>query len=210
MIREDLQRFKNIVEGRTIFIVGGGSSITDDMLKDLNKPNLKVFCVNTAVKYITNPIGLLWCDDSWVSPQKSLIDSYKFAKFAIRPHAANHPNGISNSIILNKTGEAGYDPDINNVKGNNSGGFAIHLLVNCKARQIVLVGFDMYSIGSKAHFHNEYTYPVRPSVYSDLFVPSITTMKQEMDKAQVKTEIFNINPLSALKCFEQRSLKEFI
>lgn len=212
-MREDLQRLKTVIEGRTVFILGGGASVTPEILARLNKPNTKVFCLNSSVKFINNPVGVLWCDDSWAATNKDRLDSYTFPKFAVRSNGANYIQKDirtqSNGTVICKTGEMGYDYNIDNVKGNNSGCYAINLLVNCKVKNIVLVGFDMYAIGNKAHFHDDYTYAIRPSVYSDLFVPAMEQLDKELRKNSIPIKIFNTNFSSGIKCFEFKELWDF-
>lgn len=212
-MREDLQQLKNVAEGRTVFILGGGASVTPEMIERLNQPKTKVFCLNSSVKFITNPIAVLWCDDSWAATNKDLLDAYKFPKFAVRSNGANYiPKDIrtqSNATVIAKTGQIGFDHNIDNVKGNNSGCYAINLLVNCKVKEIVLVGFDMYSTGNKAHFHTDYTYSIRPSVYSDMFIPAMEQLNKELSATGIGTKIYNTNFASGLKCFEFRELWEF-
>lgn len=212
-MREDLQRLKDSAEGRTVFILGGGASVTPEMIERLNQPKTKVFCLNSSVKFITNPIAVLWCDDSWAAINKDLLDSYKFPKFAVRSNGMNYIakdiRTQSNATVITKTGEMGYDYKIDHVKGNNSGCHAINLLVNCKAKNIVLVGFDMYSTGNKAHFHTDYTYAIRPSVYGDLFVPAMEKLNKELRDTGTFTKIYNTNFASGLKCFEFRELWDF-
>lgn len=214
MIRQDIQRLKSSVEGRTIFIVGGGASITPEIMEKLNASNTKKFCINSSVKHIVDPIAVLWCDESWASTNKSLLDTYSFPKFYVKSNGNTHIQrdirGLSNATILNKSGETGFDSDIDNVRGNNSGGYAINLLVNCKAKNIVLVGFDMTTTGNKAHFHNDYTYAIRPSVYSDLFIPSINSLQDVLLKHSMGVNVYNVNKFSKLRCFEFRDLEEFL
>lgn len=214
-MREDLQRLKNSVEGRTIFILGGGPSVTPEILDALNTKTTKVFCLNSSVKYINSPLGLLWADDSWAAQNFDHVNKLSCPKFYAKINGTAYINqniyGICRSTILNKTGDFGLDPDINNVRGNNSGAYAINLLVNCKAASIGLVGFDM-NVTAKhvAHFHKDYTYAVRPSIYVDLFIPAINSIREAMDAAGARTKVYNCNKFSALKCFEHKELEKML
>jgi hypothetical protein len=214
MIREDLQRIKTVAEGRTVFIVGGGVSATPEVFAKLNNSDAKIFCINSSVKYIERPIGVLWCDESWAAINKDTLDKYTFPKFYVKNGGSAYiKTGLraqSNATVLNKTGESGLDCNLDNVRGNNSGGYAINLLINCKVRTIVLVGFDMQTVGNKAHFHSEYTYAVRPSVYKDLFIPSIESLNTELNKHKLGISIYNTNKFSKLRCFEFRELEDFL
>lgn len=213
-MREDLQRLIKAVEGRTVFILGGGASVTPRTLELLNKPNLNVFCLNSAVKFIERPTAVMWCDNSWASNNLTILDKLTCPKFYTKSHASNYittnKRSIANSTVLNKTGEYGFDDNINHVKGNNSGAHCINLLTNCKVRTIALIGFDMSAPNNIAHFHNDYTYAIRPSVYSELFIPSIESMNEKIKQHHPKIAIYNCNENSALKCFPYKDISELI
>lgn len=214
MLRDDLQRLKCSVEGRTVFILGGGPSVTPDILSIINENRIKTFALNSSVKFINNPIGLLWCDDSWANNNEKTVRELDCPKFYVKMHARtyikNNIKGFCGSTVLNKTGDYGFDKDINNVRGNNSGANAINLLVNCGARVIGLLGFDMNTERGKAHFHNDYTYAIIPSVYSDLFIPSIVSMNDYIKSTGCSVRIYNCNENSALRCFEYKNFKDML
>lgn len=214
-MREDLQRLKNSVEGRTVFILGGGPSVTPDILEALNTKTTKVFCLNSSAKSIAAPLGVMWCDESWAGQHFDYVSKLTCPKFYVKHNGQTHIRkgmyGLGRSTILNKSGDFGLDPDINNVRGNNSGANAINLLINCKASKIGLIGFDMnVTKNNVAHFHRDYTYAIRPSVYKDLFIPSIESMKESMDAAGTITKVYNCNKFSALKCFEYKELEKML
>lgn len=213
MIRENLQYFIKNVEGRTVFIVGGGPSITKETIDYLNQSNKPVFCLNSAVSFIDNPVGVMWCDDSWATNRLDYLTKLECSKFYVKQHGATHIaksiNGVANSIILNKSGDFGFDPDINSVRGNNSGAYSINFLVNCKVKTIALIGFDMNVLrNGVAHFHKEYTYSIRPAVYSELFVPSIESMATIIENSGYNTKIINCNKSSKLRCFDFADMKD--
>lgn len=158
---------------------------------------------------------MLWCDDSWASKNYSHLNKPKCLNFQVsrnaQPYIEKHIHGICKSTVLHKTGDFGMDSNINHVRGNNSGANAINLLINCKVAKIGLIGFDMHlSPTNAAHFHKDYTCAIRPSVYKDLFIPSINSMKIAMDSAGVLTKVYNCNRYSSLKCFDYMSLDDLI
>lgn len=210
-MRRQLQHLKNNVEGRTIFILGGGTSVTPSILQFLNEKR-NVFCLNSSSKFIDDPIGILWCDNSWISNNLEYVKTLECPKIYVMQNGDNHIrsnlSGIGNSIVIGKQRNKSFSSDINYVCGNNSGAYAINLLSNCKAKTIGLIGFDMYAESNKAHFHSEYTYSIRPSIYSSAFVPAITAMANEITNSGMKINIYNCNPRSALKCFEYKDYKD--
>lgn len=211
MLRPALQTFKNIVEGRTVFLIGGGYSI--EKYKQLPMiSDKKIFCINSSLKYVESPIGVLWMDDSWASKNLDLLKTKNCSKFYVRNNTEHvikqNKTGLAGCLYLNKTGEYGYDSDVNNVRGNNSGGAAINFLVNMKCKKIILLGFDMGLIENKAHFHREYDYTIRDNVYEKQFIPSINSLAEKIKNCN--TEIINCTPNSKLNCFKKDYLENYI
>lgn len=214
MVREDLQRLIEVVSGRTVFILGGGTSITPETLQLLNDNSALVLGLNSSAKYINKVCGVLWCDSPWGATNMKYLDSVSAPKFFVSNTGSNYIKTdirtTSRSTVLNKTGDFGFDVNIDNVRGNNSGAYSINLLVNCKAAKIGLIGYDMHTVKGKAHFHNEYTYSIRPSVYPELFIPSIESMAKALKDSGNRTKIYNCNQFSSLKCFEFKKIEEML
>lgn len=205
-VRKDLQRLITNLSGRTVFILGGGSSVTPEMLNYLNRSENKVVALNSAFKFITSPAAILWCDSGWGATNHDALSAHTCPKFAVT-NCSNYSitkdvQTTAGATPLNYTGEFGFDSNIDNVRGNNSGANAINLLVNCKVSTIILVGFDMYATNTTAHFHSEYTYTIRPAVYGGKFIPCINSMADVIRDSGVNVKIYNSNSASALKCFE--------
>ena len=211
-MREELQEFKDSVVDRTVFILGGGSSVTQEILQFLNNSDKLVFCLNSSAKYIERPIGILWCDDSWASSNLEFLNSKDCIKFYVRSSASNYIKNnikaIGKSNVIEKKDEIGFSFKIDEVSGNNSGSYAINFLINCGVRRIALVGFDMHVNNGKAHFHNDYTYSIRPQVYTSLFIPSIEHIHETIKKYNLNVEIFNCNRESSLKCFDYKDIRD--
>lgn len=214
MLRHDLQRLTNVVSGRTVFILGGGTSITDSTIQMLNDSKCLVFGLNSSAKALKSPIGILWTDNSWGANNKDYLDSMACPKFFVTSTGRNYiPKDIrtqSNATVLLKSGETGFDSSVDCVRGNNSGAYAINLLVNCGVSCIGLLGYDMHTDKGRAHFHNDYTYTIRPEVYKNNFIPCIESMWGEMQSCGYRVKIFNCNKFSSLKCFEFKALEELI
>lgn len=212
-MRNELQEFKDSVEDRTVFILGGGCSVTAEDIKFLNQDKL-VFCLNSSAKDISNPVGILWCDDSWASSNLDFLNTKKCRKFYVRSSAShyikNNIKAIAGSNVIEKKDDYGFSFDINSVCGNNSGAYAINLLTNCGVKNIGLIGFDMGVVNNRAHYHNDYTYAIRPDVYSKLFIPSIEAMNASIEKYKVNVNIFNCNPTSNLRCFNFKEKEDII
>ena len=212
-----LQEFRDSVAGRRVFIVCGGPSVTDNTLKLLNSTKHKVICINSACEFIDNPYAVMWCDDSWANLNYNWLQSYNGWKFAVKnEHIAKSyfqradVLGFAKSLVLGKSGDSGYDNRLEYVRGNNTGTNAINFLVNCNVSSIGIVGMDMNTEGGKAHFHKKYTFPIKRGIYTNLFLPSVTSLGEDLKKYNNEIKIFNCSQHSKVTCFDYKPLKELI
>jgi hypothetical protein len=211
-MRPIIQELYQKMSGTDVFIIGGGNSLDKfdfDKLKGKN-----VIALNSAYKYVDESAVVYWTDASWGAnnEDKGLAAHPSKFKFTCRPRADQaiklDKRGAANAYLLNKTGDQGYDPNINNVRGNNSGGNAINFAINLNAQRILLLGFDMGFTAGKSHFHNHHDAPVSNMTYPEVFIPSIESLAKEIKHLPVK--IINCFRESKLKCFEFGDVKDFL
>lgn len=207
IIQELIKRFT----GTNVFIVGGGFSLKNFDFEQLTGKN--VIALNSAYKYVDESAVLYWADVSWGEKEDTqLLNHPSKYKFSSRLNADSLINsnktGVGGCHWLKKTGDYGYDPNVNHVRGNNSGANAINFAVNLGAYRIILLGFDMGYIGSKSHFHEHYQISPASNVYTELFIPSIESMAREINHLPVK--IINCSANSQLKCFEFGNYKDYL
>lgn len=205
-MRKNIQEFYSKIEGRTVYVIGGGPTVKKQNLQLLSGKH--VICLNNAYSIYPDALALYWADESWVERHLDSVNAHT-AKF--RFHSKFHISnkylenesrlGIGKSILLKRTGDKGIDNNIDNVRGNNSGAHILNLLHNCKVKKIVLLGYDMKLIDSKTHWHDGHGLPIRPQVYADMFIPSIASMAPILKNAGI--QVINASPNSDLKCFEK-------
>lgn len=211
-----IQDFKSHIAGSTVFIVGGGPSINDNTIKELNKTSHKIICINSACKFVNNPFAVMWCDDSWGIKNSNYLNNFNSWKFLVKNayisknYYSRNITGQSNSLILSKTGDYDFDTELNCVRGNNTGTNALNFVANCGASKICLVGFDMGTDGNKTHFHKEYTFAIKRDIYPDVFLPSINSVGTAIQKHLPHIKIYNCSRFSKLELFEYKPLKELI
>lgn len=200
------------VIGSDIFIVGGGSSLTNFDFSVLDGRN--VIAINAAFhNFLREDVILYWGDASFGSTnEQKLLNHPSKYKFTSTIHAdraiANNKLGVAGSTPLKKTGDYGYDPNINNVKGNNSGTQALNFALNMSPSRILLLGFDMKHIGSKTHYHNHHDIPTASSTYPELFIPSMEKLAQE--SSHLSTRVINCSLDSSLKCFKVDRVENYL
>lgn len=89
--------------------------------------------------------------------------------------------------------------------GNNSGYAALNLAVILGANPIYLLGFDCNRLPDASHWHAGHPVPQNPK-HLDSFIPRFETAAAATKKAGIR--VVNLNPASALRCFEFGSLEE--
>lgn len=91
--------------------------------------------------------------------------------------------------------------------GNNSGYGALNLAACLGASPIYLLGFDMKYEGGKTHWHEGHPIPHRPDTVNQFmkyFPPASIKLKE------MRFEVINLNPNSALHCFPKKPFSEVL
>lgn len=198
-MRPALYQLKSHIQDNTVFIVGGGSSLKNF---DFNRlKGRKVIGINQAANYIKDLTAIYWVDEIWAAQNYHILEThdcklrfcgrYGVSDFCIM----NDIRSVADSCPLRITGAYGFDPDINNVRGNNSGAHCINLCVNLGAKRIVLLGLDMVP----SHWHDDYNLHYDDSIY-DQFLSSIESMARELPKG---IEVLNCSMISRITCFKK-------
>lgn len=208
IIQDLMQKFS----GADVFIVGGGASLKSfdfGLLKGKN-----VIALNSAYKYVDETAVLYWADASFGQTENELglADHPSKYKFSSRLNADTlilaDQKGVAGCNWLKKTGDYGFDSNVNNVRGNNSGAHAINFAVNLGAYRIILLGFDMGYTGSKSHFHDHHQAPTAFATYAELFIPSIESMAAAI--RHIPVTIINCSSTTKLKCFAIGDYKDYL
>lgn len=212
-MREKIQKMYDKSFGQDIFIVGGGYSVRDINLDYLH--DKVTIAINDSYKILPNATALFWCDSSWAGKHHDGLKEHQCdLRFHPRTYAQTHIkndiSGPSGCTILHRTGEYGYDPNIDNVVGNNGGTQSINFAVNLGAKRIYLIGFDMRDDPlkrGKTHWHDNHEVVIRHDTYSRLFIPSMEALDKEIRKRRIKVEIINCSRTSAITCFRKKNIK---
>lgn len=211
-MRTSLQELMTKYSGTDIFIIGGGNSLRGFDFTQLEGKS--VISVNAACRYVnTEDSVIFWADAPWADENERLLASHpaKFrfhscpvAQAAIR----SDMKGFHNADYLLHTGDYGYDPHIDNVKGNSSGTQAINFALNLNPRKIILLGFDMQHVNNRTHFHDHHNSTTGFMTYRDLFIPSINKLAE--DSRYRGIPIINCSRSTALTCFKIGDIKEYL
>jgi hypothetical protein len=207
------QELKSKIAGRKVFIIGGGPSLKNMDLSFLN--GKQVIVTNNAAELLPEATAWIWADEPWAANNHRLLEE---SQIRLRFHPKPFCNslydrgkklGYGNCQILHKTGDFGLDPQEYKIRGNNSGANAIHLAYSCKAREILLLGFDMHvSPTGKANYHDKHICHGTNEIYKEKFIPSIKSMADGLSRIGIN--VYNLNKESSLKCFQFKNIEDFI
>ena len=189
-----------IFKGETIYLIGGGPSLSDfnfNLLKDKN-----TIAINKAFLHVPNADVCYWNDSRFYTWFKKHLDPFKGLKITnkFKPERED-------IIRLKSTGKTGLELEPTGLRhGNNSGYAAINLAYHLGANRIILLGYDMGTIGHQTHYHNGYNSP-RPddAFYKRQMMPQFETLVEPLKEQGV--EILNANLNSSLECFPKIDLK---
>lgn len=209
--KELIEHIKSKQLEETVFILGGGPSL----LKYLPDPKIlscrPVIAINNAYKIAPDAVVCLFADRFWWEQHKAIIRQYykgQIVTCAVRPEIFFKAENIIHFHQGLKTG--GICEDADKLCGNNGGHYAINLAVNFGFKRIVLIGFDMQhkNNSAKTHWHQEHIRETNTQLYAGTMIPGMEKIVPFQEK--LGFTVFNVNPDSAVKCFQFADITSFI
>ena len=205
-----LWKIPRIWEGETVFVIGGGPSVSDLDLTPIH--NRCVVGVNTAYQLGTWIDILFWGDKKWWR--------WHHEKLANWPNliVTNCPekkiNLPEHRVLRVSRRASGWSSKPNTVAWNSNSGYsAINLAALLGAKTIVLIGFDMTSKDKRYHWHKEHPAPEKLKTSdSDFkrFLRQTDNVVKGAEKDGVK--LLNASPISKIPedKIERINLQEFL
>jgi hypothetical protein len=192
-------KIEPIWDNETVYIVGGGPSLSDFDWKRLE--GKKVIAINRAFEVLPNADVLYWTDSRFWKWYGNEIKKFKGLKVTCRPYSP-----ISYAVILLKAvNNKPYESDPSHIShGNNSGYGAINLAVKLGAKKIYLLGYDMESDVNKTHWHTGYDAKHNHGIYTKM-IQSFSVLAPVL--SQMGVVVYNANPKSNLKAFNMCSIE---
>jgi len=193
------------------FIIGGGESLREfdfsklkgELVIGVNRAYEKIDCtINFAMDHTLYD----WIVRGKLGQEvKDKFEDFKGFPVWLDTVGYDYPKGI---FILNKTNshKISYSLKDGITGGNNSGFGALNLAVCLGANPIYLLGFDMKGKeGKQAWWHSGYPDNQSNKVYKS-FINGFRRIAPDLKKKNI--QIINLNPNSALKCFEFGEFKD--
>lgn len=216
---------------KTVWIIGGGPSVSrqfnvpDEIIRQIEKGKLPISSLSPYMEAIHDQpvIGInmafrlgpwidlcFWGDPSFYRKKGVKEGLAQFPGLKVGCHQWFNDKKMEKAGIYGIAREkerAGISDDPAKVRWNwNSGAAAISVAANAGAKRIILVGFDMHSVPSHSHWHNEYGHPKRPP-----FKTHLGGFKQiSIDAKRRGIEIINACPDSAIPHFPKCNVSDII
>jgi len=192
-------------KGQRCFIIGGGPS-----LRGFDFSRLKgelVIGINRAYEMIDCTIAFSmdsryhnWIIHDRLSGQ-AREKFYNFRGYKVWLNSARYPYP-KDIFLLNCIGSAGFSWSLKDglAGGCNSGYAALNLAVCLGANPIYLLGFDMKGEGNKQSWWHDGYPGKQPATVYQKFKTYFEKIAPELKQRGIR--VINLNPESALKCFE--------
>ena len=206
----------------TVFIIGGGESLNKTGLqwnedtKDVIKKSISddLACIhNQRVIGVNNAFELGdWVDICFYGDTRWLDwNEDKIVHFAGLVVCCHPQNKIAWLKTVDRENGFGIHKDPKIIKWNkSSGAAAINLAVHLGAKNIVLIGFDMFAKADGAdNWHNAHVIPnqIATTPYERM-LQAFAEIKLDADSLRVR--IINTSLESKIECFEKMELEEAI
>ncbi len=159
-----------------------------------------VIAVNDAFRLAPWADMLYACDDRW---WKWHPEAMQFAGLKVTLDTTWHGRAPKDLFVMKNTGDYGLETKPGGLRtGRNSGHQAINLAVQCGAKHIILLGYDM-SYSGQSHWFGEHPNQSKPPVKT--FLRYYDRLMPELIKAGVS--VVNCSRQTALK-FPRVSLEQ--
>jgi hypothetical protein len=225
----------NIWDGGTVWILGGGPSVT----KQFNIPEdvVKRVINKTSTPSVYSPymerlhnqhvigINISYMIGSWIDMcffgdvgffLRNKTGLAEFPGIKITCHARVSKYNWVKYLPQDTSKRTGISSDPRRICWNaNSGAAAISVAANAGAKRIILLGFDMQIVDNKQHWHNQYDRIGALDSKGREVLPPFTShligfpyILQDAKKRGI--EILNACPDSAITCFKKVNVKDII
>lgn len=197
----------------TVFIIGGGPSVLTTIPDPRILDGHDVICANNAYKLFPNAMLLHFADKIWwdwhQKPQHMVKDNFNGMISSCHPFQRSSLSRDETRVVCFQTGDrrGGISPDPKILHGGNTGHQAINIATHLGYEQIVLVGFDLQE-GKQTHWHNQHERPTVTDNFVKTMKPGFELLAKHQDRFGIK--IYNLNPDSAIRCFDFAKLDDFI
>lgn len=195
------------------FIIGGGASLSGFDFERLRGRG-RIIAINRAFEFIPFADVLFFMDNRFYQLiHKKTLDPHSLDKWdafsGYRVFLNIMGRQYDDVYSLRSLGRVGLSNSVTKgiYHGNNSGVGAICLAYCLGTSPIYLLGYDGKFTGGKSHFHSGYNFVMREGVVRS-FIKDFERLARFT--ARISARIINLNPDSAIRCFEFSTIDEVL
>ena len=199
-------------EDDSLFIIGGGPSLTDFDWSILKNKNVLV--LNRALEKVPNAIAVFWNDVTFHQNHQEELSKFGGVRISTTRYSLSHTCDCN--IIWVKGNS--YTSDMNGPieespytirQGSNTGYSALNVAYHLGAKTIYLLGYDMNLNEGKTNWHDGYKNEVpnnNRTRLNNIFIQQFNGVKKTYLEKGIK--IYNLNVDSNLKEFETKAIEK--
>jgi len=206
MKTQDLPRVPRLCDGGLAICLGGGPSLTPDVVEQVRGRADVVIAINNAFAWAPWATALFAADARWWRWNTNDPSRPDWRTFAGQKYTMDRTVPYPDVVRLKMTGMDGIDWEATGVRsGQNSGYAAINLAIHMGATTIALLGYDLQDGPTGArNFHTQHKVDERKKYaqWREHFHRLPSCLEGH------GIQVINCTPGSALTCFEQRPLAE--
>lgn len=179
-----------------VYIIGGGPSAA--------KVDLQALRGRTVVACNDSALALPWAtavvsvDRKWINRRASFLRSFEGAAYLVRYWHLQYPTLPRACWLEGGRGGPGLSEEVHRINhAGNTGQGALNVALLKRAREVVLIGFDMDQAG---HWHPPYPWESSEDArYYRKWASSFDHCRKQLDAAGCA--VFNANPNSKITAF---------
>jgi hypothetical protein len=210
-IRSEYDSLPRRYEGKTVFVIGGGPSLSRTNLSMI-KDRPVVGC-NDAFRLGEWVDWCVFADRRWWDWNHKDVTMWRNREQVVCcvPQLLEDRNVRWPWLKILRRDEARFGLSVEQDTlcwNRGCGGTAINVAYLLGAARVVLLGFDMRMVDGKHNWHDNHQKEERPQIYQNSMMPFLKPMSDAMKVTGL--QIVNATPGSALNLFSTLSLAEVV
>lgn len=190
-----------MIEGKTVFLVGGGPSLKTFDFSRLH--GRTVLAINKAMFDCPFACILFWTDPRIWQRWAEDIMSHR-APIKVAANKGTYPAPVQKVAV---TGRKGFDDRPNHIRsGNNSGYGAINWVAHRRPRRLILLGYDMAYRDGDSHYHDGYGVVHYEKTLTDKMLPYFEGLREPLRARGI--EVVNASRDSRITVWPRVSIDE--
>lgn len=201
---------EKLFKGETVFCLASGPSLTQEVCEKVC--GHRTIVINSSYTLAPWADVLFFTDNGWFEKHETIVKAWPGRVITVSRAAKRQLPDIVKRVKSARPLRGFPSLESGEVRqGRSSGHTAIGLAVAMGAKRVVMLGYDMKTVGDREHHHTEYLSLGRPrnmEIYAKEFVPAFQGWNE--DARKIGVEVLNATEGSAVKEFPFVNLDHFL